>query len=79
MKTPMLESLLNWLGGLEAWNFIKKRLQQRCFPVKFAVSKNTFFYRTPRVAASGNGKTFHRLSIFYYHDLVKCSVFNELS
>ena len=24
-----------------------------------------------------NGKTFHRLSIFYYHDLAKCSVFNQ--
>ena len=32
------------------------------------------FYRTPPMAASGNRKTFHRLSIFYYHDLAKCSV-----
>ena len=25
-----------------------------------------------------NEKTFHRLSIFYYHDLTECSVFNYL-
>ena len=30
-KTPVLESLFN-----RACNFIKKRLQNRCFPVKFA-------------------------------------------
>ena len=29
-KTPILESLLNKVG-LKAWNFIKKRLQHRCF------------------------------------------------
>ena len=27
----------------------------------------------------GNRKTFHRLSIFCYHDPAKCSVFNQLS
>ena len=33
--------------------FIKKRLQQRSFPVNIATSlKNSFFYRTPPVAAS---------------------------
>ena len=30
------KSLLNKVAGLKAWNFIKKRLQHRCFPVKFA-------------------------------------------
>ena len=39
------------------------------------IFKSSFFYWTPPVAASGNGKTLHRLSIFYYHDLPKCSVF----
>ena len=28
-KTPVLESLFNEVAGM---NFIKKRLQQRCFP-----------------------------------------------
>ena len=35
-KTPVLESLFSKVAGLRACNFIKKRLQQRCFPVKFA-------------------------------------------
>ena len=38
----MLESLLNKVAGLKAWNFIKKGLQKRCFPVKFGT-----FLRTP--------------------------------
>ena len=34
-------------------NFIKKRLQHRCFPVNIAKSLGTvFFYRTPPVAPS---------------------------
>ena len=41
-KTPMLESLLNKVSGLQICSFIKKRLQGRCFPVKFAN-----FLRTP--------------------------------
>ena len=41
-KTPVLESLFNKLAELKACNFIKKRLQHRCFPVKFAK-----FLRTP--------------------------------
>ena len=38
----MLESLLDKVAGSQACNFIKKRLQQRCFPMKFAE-----FLRTP--------------------------------
>ena len=30
----MFESLFNKVAGLKAYNFIKKRLQHRCFPVK---------------------------------------------
>ena len=32
-KTPVLESLVNKVAGLKAYNFIKKRFQHRCFPV----------------------------------------------
>ena len=32
-KTPVLESLFNKVSGLEACNFIKKRLQYRFFTV----------------------------------------------
>ena len=35
-------SLFNKFGGLQACNFVKRRLQHRCFPVKFAK-----FLRTP--------------------------------
>ena len=35
-KTPVLESLFNGVPGLKACDFIEKRLQHRCFPVKFA-------------------------------------------
>ena len=35
-KMPLLESLFNKVAGLLACNFIKKRLQHRCFPVNVA-------------------------------------------
>ena len=38
----MLEPLFNEIKSLKAWNFIKKRLQRKCFPVKFRK-----FLRTP--------------------------------
>ena len=35
-KLPMLEFLFNNVAGLQACNFIKKRLQQTYFPVNLA-------------------------------------------
>ena len=32
----MLQSLFNKVAGLQACNFIKKKLQNKCFAVKFA-------------------------------------------
>ena len=40
-KTPVLESLLNTAAGLQTCNFIKKRLQHWCFPMKFATFLRT--------------------------------------
>ena len=40
--TPVLESLFNEVASLQACNFVKKRLQHRCFPVKFAKFLITF-------------------------------------
>ena len=38
----------------EAGNLLRKRLWHRCFPVNFCeIYKNTFYYITPLVAASG--------------------------
>ena len=44
-KTPVLESLLNKVAGLQACNFIKKGLQQRHIPVKFAKFLRTHFLK----------------------------------
>ena len=35
-KTPMLKSFFSKVAGLQVWNFIKMRLQHRCFPVNIA-------------------------------------------
>ena len=52
-KTPVLKSLFNKVAALKACNFIKKRLQHKCFPVNIAkFFKNSLFYRKPLVAAS---------------------------
>ena len=42
-----MEPLFNKVAGLQVCNFIKKRLQDRCFPVKFVK-----VLRTLRVTAS---------------------------
>ena len=53
MKTPALVSFFNKVAGLRSATLLKKRLWHRCFPVDFGkITKNTFFYRTPPVAAS---------------------------
>ena len=40
--------------GLRPATLLRKRLWHRCFPVEFCeIYKNTFYYRTPLVAASG--------------------------
>ena len=36
METPVLGPLFNKAAGLQVCNFIKKRLQHRCFPVIIA-------------------------------------------
>ena len=40
----MLESLFNKLLGLQSCDFIKKRLQQRCFPVNTTKSLRTSLF-----------------------------------
>ena len=50
MKAPVLESLFNKYTGLKAYDFIKKRLRHRCFPVKFAK-----FLRTPFLHNTSGG------------------------
>ena len=40
----MLESVFNKVAGLQAYNFVKKRLQHRCYLVKFAKFLRTLFF-----------------------------------
>ena len=35
-KTPVLEAPFNRLAGFKTYNFLKKRLRRRCFPVNIA-------------------------------------------
>ena len=42
-KTTVAESFFNKVADLQAYNFFEKRLQHRCFPVKFV----KLFLRTP--------------------------------
>ena len=44
-KTPVLESLFNEVAGPQTCNFIRKRLQDNCFPMNIAK-----FLKTPLVA-----------------------------
>ena len=48
----MFESLFNKVAGLQVSALLKKRLQYRCFPVKFEKFLRKLFYRTPTVAVS---------------------------
>ena len=43
-KTPALESLFNKVPVLQACNFIKMKLQQRCFPANIAKFLRTAFF-----------------------------------
>ena len=51
-KTLVLKSLLNKVAGRKTCNFIKKRLQHRCFPVNFGKFIKTYFEEHLRTPAS---------------------------
>ena len=44
-KTPVLESIFSKAATLVACNFIKKRLQHRCFPVNIAKFLRKFYLK----------------------------------
>ena len=68
MKTLVLESLFNKHAGLQACNFIKNRLQHRCFPVDIAkFLRTTYFEEHLQTAASApfeNCQKLHELINF---------------
>ena len=49
-KAPVLESPFNKVVGLHTCNFIKNRLQHRCFPVMLAKFLTSFFNRARSVS-----------------------------
>ena len=64
-KAPVLESHFNKVVGLHTCNFIKNRLQHRCFPVTFAKFLITsFFNRAPSMSAFEWGKISPNHSFF---------------
>ena len=62
-KTPVLESLFSRVASLEACNFLKKRLQYRCFPVNFAKFLRKFYLRNH---TGGCFCTLHSSGIWWY-------------
>ena len=40
----MSQEVIRNVAGLKAWNFVKRRLQHRCFPVAFAKCLRTPFF-----------------------------------
>ena len=54
-ETSVLEFLFNKVAGLQAYNFIKKRLQRRCFSVNVGIFKDTNFEEHLWTAASNYG------------------------
>ena len=59
-KTPVLESRFNKIAGR---NFIKDRLQRKCFPVKFAK-----FLRTPFFTEHLRWLLLNRLNLVHVND-----------
>ena len=51
-KTLVLDPLFDKVAAFQACNFIKKRLQHMCFPVKFVKFSRTSIWRTSANAAS---------------------------
>ena len=54
----MLESVFNKVAGLRACYFFKKKLQHRCFPVKFAKSLRTPIFKN----------IFERLLLYFHYN-----------
>ena len=56
----MSESIFNKVTDLQAYNFTKKKLQHRRFPVNIANFKNTYFEKHLRTAAFNSSYILHR-------------------
>ena len=59
----MLESFLNKVAGLRAFNFIKEKYQRSCFPVKFGK-----LFRTPTLNICERLLLYLHLILFEIHE-----------
>ena len=70
-KTPVLESLFTKAAGPQACNFVKKRIEHRCFTVKFAkFLRASFFTEHPwwllfRINNSNNPAIYSKIFLQY--------------
>ena len=60
----MLKSLFNKVADQKACNFVKKKLQHRCFPVKFAKFLRTPFFTEHLCVAASEYTVFQFYSCF---------------
>ena len=67
-KTPVLESLFSKVASLEASNFIKKRLQYRCFHVNIAKFLRIFYIKN---ATDGCFCTLNSMGIWWHKKIGK--------
>ena len=85
-KTPVLESLFNKVARLEAYKFMKKRLQRRCFPVNIANFLSKFYLKnttggcfctlnSPAIWLYKSGNWWNIFSIKYFMSLLCISSF----
>ena len=88
-KTPVLESLISKVASLEAYKFIKKRLQHRCLPVNIANFLRNFYlkntaggcfctWNSPGIWLYKSGSWWHILPIKYFVSLLCISSFFSL-
>ena len=62
----MLEPLLNKIAGLQACNFITKRLQHNCFPLNIVKFVRTAFLQNKSGGCFCKHPSKHLLNISYY-------------
>ena len=77
-KAPLLESFLKKVGGLQICNFIQKETATQVFSCEYyEIFKNTLFYRTPPMAASGAYEKSHNCNGIL--QLLDCNQFDSES
>ena len=68
---PVLESLFNKIADLSACSFIKKRLQNRCFPVILAKFLRTFILKNICERLLLRSSTLRKkLFIYFFHKMM---------